>query len=237
MRRNNCSSVFFATVIVLLFVLINGCKKDNEDPYQVVTDIDGNIYQTVKIGNQEWMVENLKTKRYRNGDSIYYMPDSEKWAQTGLGAWCYPENQAANDKVYGKLYNGYAVIDSRQIAPEGWHVPTAAELWTLNLYVSGHPGVSPSVAKALAGNNHWYLSSTADTPGDDLKTNNASGFSALPGGYRRPGGDFGFDSFEKDGYWWSTEAMIWNLNYNNTNVIVFNEENKNFGYSVRCIKD
>ncbi|HLN72853.1 MAG TPA: fibrobacter succinogenes major paralogous domain-containing protein [Prolixibacteraceae bacterium] len=237
MKIKNCRYVFSVTAIALLLILINGCKKDNENPYQVVADIDGNIYQTIKIGNQEWMVENLKTKRYRNGDSIYYMPDNQKWAQTGLGAWCYPENNSANDKIYGKFYNGYAVVDSRNIAPEGWHVPTAAELWTLNLYISEHPGVSVAVAKALADIKHWYISSTVNTPGNDMTTNNASGFSALPGGLRRPGGDFGFDSFEKDGYWWSTDEMVWNLNYNNTDVNVIYEGNKNFGYSVRCIKD
>lgn len=237
MRRNNCNYLFHLTVVVLLCILIDGCKKEDENPYQVVKDIDGNIYQTIKIGNQEWMVENLKTTRYRNGDSIYHMPGSEKWAQTELGAWCYPENTAANDKIYGKLYNGYAINDSRQIAPEGWHVPTAAELWTLNLYVSEHPGVSVSLAKALAGNNHWYPSTTVNTPGNDLKTNNASGFTASPGGYRRPGGDFGYDSFEKDGYWWSTEDMVLNLNYNNADVNAIYDENKHFGYSVRCIKD
>lgn len=223
--------------VMVFFTLINGCKKEEEAPYQVVSDIDGNIYQTVKIGNQVWMVENLKTKRYRNGDSIYFMPGSEKWSQTELGAWCYCDNKPGNDKVYGKLYNGYAIRDSRNIAPKGWHVPSAAELWTLNLYVSQHPGVSLTVAKALAANNHWYISSTDHTPGNDLKTNNASGFNALPGGFRNNGGDFGYDSFEKDGYWWSTDEMIWNINYDNTDVNILYDSNIKRGYSVRCIKD
>lgn len=237
MKSKIFKTVLSLTAVMLFLILIEGCKKENEEPYQVVSDIDGNIYQTIKIGNQVWMVENLKAKRYRNGDSIYYMPGSSRWAQTGLGAWCYYDNDPAKDKVYGKLYNGYAVSDSRNIAPEGWHVPTAGELWALNLYVSQHPGASVSVAKALAGNNHWYVSSTGNTPGNDLTTNNASGFNALPGGFRNNGGTFGYDSFEKDGYWWSTNGMIWNINYNNTDVNILYEAGKNMGYSVRCIKD
>lgn len=237
MKSNILKSVVSVTVVALCFILINGCKKENEEPYKVVADIDGNIYQTIKIGNQVWMAENLRTKRYRNGDSIYFMPENQKWAQTGLGAWCNYDNNASNEKIYGKLYNGHAIADSRNIAPEGWHVPTAAELWTLNLYVSEHTGVSASLAKALAGNNHWYVSSTVNTPGNDLKTNNASGFNALPGGHRRPGGDFGYDSLERDCYLWSTDEMVWNLNYNNTDVNIFYEGSKTFGYSVRCIKD
>lgn len=237
MRSKKHSSTIFLVVVMLFSMLLTGCKKEDEEPYQVVTDIDGNNYLTVKIGNQVWMAENLRTTRYRNGDSIYHMTGNVRWAQTGLGAWCNYENNPANDKIYGKLYNGPAIMDSRNIAPEGWHVPSADELWALNVYVSAHPGTSISLAKALAGNSHWYMSSKENTPGYDLKTNNASGFNALPGGLRRMDGIFGYDSIEKEGYWWSTDNMVWNLNYENTDVNLFFENYKGFGYSVRCIKD
>lgn len=232
-------SIFNLAIVLFMafFLLITGCKKENEEPYLVVTDIDGNIYQTVKIGNQVWMAENLRTARYRNGDSIYHMGDRGRWSQTEMGAWCNYDNDHENDKTYGKLYNWYAVNDTRNIAPEGWHVPSAEELWELDLYVSSHLGTSVSLAKALAGTKLWYPSMKEDAIGYDLKTNNSSGFNALPGGNRLTSGIFGYDSIEKDGYWWSTSDVIWNLNYDNTDTNILYEAQKRFGYSVRCIKD
>lgn len=232
-------STFNLAIVIPMafFLLITGCKKENDDPYQVVSDIDGNVYKTLKIGNQEWMVENLRTTRYRNGDTIDNKTDNSAWSQTREGAWCNFENKPVYDKIYGKLYNGYAVNDIRNIAPEGWHVPTAEEFWELNMYVAAHPGVSVSLAKALAGTKLWHLSSNENATGYDLKTNNSSGFNALPGGYRHSSRHFEYDSIEKDGYWWSTGDMLWNLHYDNTDPNIIIENSMGFGCSVRCVKD
>ena len=97
--------------------------------YGMLTDIDGNIYKTVQIGNQIWMAENLRVSRYRNGDLIPNVTDNEKWGEFETGAWCNYDNNPNLNSEYGKLYNWYAVADSRNIAPAGWHVPTDAE-WT-----------------------------------------------------------------------------------------------------------
>ena len=112
-------------------MLTGSYKKDsNNDPEQsqseTVKDIDGNVYHTVTIGTQIWMVENLKTTKYRNGDGIPNVTDNTQWGNLTTWAYCNYNNDAANGTKYGKLYNWYAVNDSRNIAPTGWHVPTDA---------------------------------------------------------------------------------------------------------------
>ncbi len=87
-------------------------------------DVDGNVYKTVKIGNQWWMAENLKISHYRNGDEIPNVTDDEEWFNLTSGAYCNYKNDTANVALYGKLYNWYSVVDNRILAPEGWHVPT-----------------------------------------------------------------------------------------------------------------
>lgn len=92
-----------------------------------VTDIDGNTYKTVKIGNQWWIAENLKVTHYRNGDAIPEVTDNEQWKNLNSGAYCAYDNNESNAAVYGYLYNWYAMNDSRNIAPEGWYVPSDEE--------------------------------------------------------------------------------------------------------------
>ena len=214
-----------------------------ENP-QNVTDIDGNVYHTIKIGTQTWMVENLKTTKFRTGEAIPNVTDNTAWENLTTGAWCNYNNDAANGTKYGKLYNWYAVADSRNIAPAGWHVPTDAEWTTLENWVSGNLGISGSIPKALAATTDWisWLSGGSGVDGFigyDLTKNNNSGFTALPGGYRSNG-------FTNIGYacsmWSSTEnnintnawymGLIWVSSNVNRNYIT-----KSWGYSVRCIKD
>jgi len=237
MRTGKNKVLLRMILVILMYVSIVGCQKDENEPYQVVADIDGNVYQTVKIGNQLWMAENLRTTRYRNGDSIFHVKEADTWNLKPQGAWCNFDNFDRNDKIYGKLYNGYAVQDSRNIAPIGWHIPSADEWWELNLYVSAHTGKSGSLAKALASITSWQVTPVVNTPGDDFKNNNSSGFNGLPGGFRESSGTFFNESIGQDGYWWSTSEMIWNLNYNNPDINILNENIRNRGYSVRCIKD
>ena len=106
-----------------------GCdKKEPVGPAtSTMTDQDGNVYETVKIGNQWWMAENLKVTQYRNGDAIPNVTDADQWSSLTAGAYCGYENNLGNVSTYGCLYNWYAVNDSRNIAPSGWQVPTDAE--------------------------------------------------------------------------------------------------------------
>ncbi len=112
--------------IFIAIILVIGCSKQD-----TVTDIDGNVYQTIQIGNQVWMAENLKVTHYRDGTSIQYvqneLTEPDVWETLTTGAYCYYDDSQSNQTTYGNLYNWYAVADSRNIAPEGWHVPTDAE--------------------------------------------------------------------------------------------------------------
>ena len=151
-----------------------------------VTDIDGNTYRTVTIGTQTWMVDNLKTTKYRDGTIIPNVTNS--WGSLTTGAWCDYNNLAANGIKYGHLYNWYAVNDSRNIAPVGWHIPSDAECTILENYLIAHGGnydgtfTGNKLDKSLADTTDWAISTTIGAPGNDLSTNNSSGFNALPAG-------------------------------------------------------
>ncbi len=198
-----------------------------------VTDIDGNVYNTVTIGSQVWMVENLKTTKYRSGDLIANVTDNAAWAALATGAYCWYNNNAATYKAtYGALYNWYAVADSRNIAPTGWHVPTDAE-WTILKDYLGGTRVADGKLKE-AGTAHWL------TPNTDAT--NSTGFTALPGGYRLYLGGAFYDVGEV-GYWWSSTAYdaynAWYRDlyyYYNANAYRVNN-NKQEGFSVRCVRD
>ena len=204
-----------------------------------VTDIDGNVYHTVTIGSQVWMVENLKTTKYRNGSPIPNVTDNTSWVQIMTGAYCNYNNDAAIGAKYGKLYNWYAVADSRNIAPTGWHVPTDAEWSTLETYVQANSGTSGSVAKALASKTDWDSSTNGRAIGNDLTKNNTSCFTALPGGYRYDGS---FYNMGGHGYWWSStagytgDAWSMELEYCYSIMSRFNYY-RNCGFSVRCVRD
>ena len=117
-----------------------GTAYGNEQSFTTatqITDTDGNVYHSVTIGTQTWMVENLKTTHYRNGESIANVKEFKAWFVLTSSAWCDNMNDPANGTKYGKLYNGYAVMDSRKIAPAGWHVPTDAEWTTMTDYLGG----------------------------------------------------------------------------------------------------
>ncbi len=196
-----------------------------------VTDIDGNVYQCVKIGDQWWMAENLKVTHYRNGEAIPNVTDGSEWSNLTTGAWCAYNNDNGNVSTYGLLYNWYAVDDSRNIAPESWHVPTDEEWQTLVDYLGGSSVAGGKLKET--GTTHWYSPNTGAT--------NESGFTALPGGYR----DYNYGTFYNVGgygYWWSStgysSSNVWNriLNYNNSDVYR-NSHSKRSGFSVRCVRD
>jgi uncharacterized protein (TIGR02145 family) len=152
-------------------VIYVGCGK--EDPVKgIPVDIDGNEYHTVIIGGQEWMVENLRVTPYRNGDPIPNVSDTTSWRALTTGAYCSYDNDPSCSAMYGNLYNWYAVNDFRQIAPEGWHVPTYEEWIVLETHLGGDTIAGGKLKES--GTEHWRAPNVGGT--------NESGFSALPGG-------------------------------------------------------
>jgi uncharacterized protein (TIGR02145 family) len=198
-----------------------------------VTDIDGNVYNTVQIGTQCWTQSNLKTIKYCNGDNIPTGLSNSAWENTTSGAYAIYNNDLVNDGLYGKLYNHYAVTDSRGLCPTGWHVPSDGEWTTLVNYLGGQ-SVAGVTLKSTA---------TQPTPGGwnppNTGATNSSGLTALPGGVRRGYGDFNDVSYT--GYWWSSSFTVsnaWFRNLNDfTSYINRNNSDRTNGFSVRCLKD
>jgi uncharacterized protein (TIGR02145 family) len=213
-------------------------------PAQTATDIDGNIYHTVTIGTQVWMVENLKVTHYRNGDPITNITNDNQWFNLTTPAYCDYENSPANSIIYGRIYNYFAVEDGRKIAPAGWHVPTDAEWTTLTDYLInngfGYYGSGPTIAKSMAAKSGWTTSAQAGTVGNDQASNNSSGFSALPGGGRFTSG--GFFNVGSETYWWSSTlndplAGLSRSIYSAGSACGRGFYDKVRGLSVRCISD
>jgi len=210
-----------------------------------VTDIDGNVYKTITIGTQVWMAENLKTTKYRNGTSIPNVTTgNDAWLTLTSGAYCNYNNDANNATTYGRLYNWYAV-NTGNLAPTGWHVPTDAEWTTLTTYLTnngfGYQGSGSDIAKSLASTSGWISSSIyADSPANDQTSNNSSGFTALPGGKREGNGTFYF--IGDLGYWWSSTefstdyAWYRYLHYDYGYVYRLSDY-KGLGFAVRCVRD
>lgn len=202
----------------------------------VVTDADGNIYNTVTIGTQTWMVENLKTTKYNDGTSIPMITNFTSWSTLTTPAYCWYANDASNKK-YGALYNGY-VISTGKLAPEGWHIATDAEWTTLDNYISVNSGKSVTVGKALSATTDWATSTNPGAIGNNLSINNYSGFTALPSGIRDNTGVFSM--IGTDCYFWTSTGTTY-LGYRSLNYQKYtlgkNNVVRNFGYSVRCIKD
>ena len=188
-------------------------------------------YGSVRIGSQCWMNENLVVSKYKNGDPIPQVTDPTEWSTTTTGAWCYYNNDPANEAVYGKLYNWFAVNDPRGLAPEGWHIPSDAEWDTLISFLGGE-NVAGGKMKEV-GTEHWSI--------PNLEADNSSGFMALPGGQRVFGGGV-FLYIDESGSWWSSTeespsaAYIRYLSYND-GVAPKDFGGKRYGFSVRCIFD
>ena len=223
-----------------------------------VTDVDGNVYKTVRIGTQWWMAENLRVTHYRNGDGIqmatmdgeprtgenptatYYpfgdaiplVTDDAAWSALTTGAYCIYDNNESNAEIYGNLYNWYAVADSRSIAPVGWHVPIDAELQTL-IDIVGGEAVAGGLLKE-AGTAHWISPNTGT---DEF------GFAALPGGYRLINGTYrglGTNAL----FWSCTEdpsgfmPFAWYRSlFNSSSNILRLSDSRKIGMSVRCVRD
>jgi len=198
-----------------------------------VTDVDGNVYHYVTIGTDTWMVENLKTTKYRDGTSIPNLTDATEWKNTIFGAYCDYNNTASNSTTYGRLYNWYAVTDNRKIAPAGWHVPTQDEWVELSNHLGGEEQSGGKLKEA--GTTHWISPNTDAT--------NEGGFTALPGG-SRSGETGSFNSLGYYGLFWipsifsSSDALAFGkrLEYTRKSIST-TAEKYNSGLSVRCIRD
>ena len=234
--------------IVLMLV---SCGSDESE--STLTDKrDGQTYKTVKIGNQVWMAENLNVDKFRNGELIPEAKTNEEWRKAGENrqpAWCYYDNDPENGRYYGKLYNWYAVSDSRGLAPKGLHVPSEAEWLTLIDYLGGkrerdslrknsgswkegtpnQEQTSRTVGIKMKSTRGWRNDGHYSLNGKNMGNgSNSSGFSGLPGGRRsgffRDGGTMGGDG--EDGYWWNlgdgSSNKIWYryLRYNDGGVHV-----------------
>jgi len=199
----------------------------------IVKDIDNNTYHTVTIGTQTWMVENLRVTHYNDGTNIPNVTDNT-WTALTTGAYCWYENDyEAYGKIYGALYNWYAV-NTGKLAPVGWHVPSDAEWTTLTDYLGGATFVA-GCKLMEAGTAHW------NTPRDGVIVTNESGFTALPGGILYTNNIF--YNIGSQGCWWSTTED--DSNYARNRFIdswygavgSFTQDFKYFGQSVRCVKD
>ncbi len=206
------------------------------------TDADGNTYTTVTIGTQVWMKENLKVSKYRNGDPIPTNLTDAAWQASTSGAFAIYNNDAANNTTYGKLYNWYAVSDSRNLCPVGWHVPSDAEWKTLEISLgmsasdadlSGVRGSAQNVGGKLKSTSTlWNAPNTGAT--------NESGFSGLPGRNRGSNGTYG--NVGNYGFWWSSTedstALAWGRDLNYSDGSSYRDNyNKRNGFSVRCLRD
>jgi uncharacterized protein (TIGR02145 family) len=181
---------------------------------------------TITIGKQEWTTENLNIEHYRNGNLIPQVQDSNQWYNIKTGAWCYYENKADNGNKYGKLYNWYAVNDPRGLAPKGWHIPSDAE-WTQLTNFLGGEKVAGGKLKATT---LWDSPNTGAT--------NESGFTAFPGGTYDA---FGFCGIGGGCYFWSSsnydDKVYYRKLFGYDSGVYRNEYYKNYGLSVRCVRD
>ncbi len=208
-----------------------------------IVDFDGNVYQTIEIGEQCWMAENLKTTHYRDGTPIPLVTDAGTWAGLSSGAYCEYDNDPTNVPVYGRLYNWFAVDDAHGLAPDGWHVPTDDEWKELEMFLGMSEAAADSIGfrgtnegSKMAGGYDLWISGSGS-----LRTNaafNESGLILLPAGCHTYYGTF--LDISSDAFCWSTSAESLEnaahrrLNGNNTDVLR-DYGNKRDGYSVRCV--
>jgi uncharacterized protein (TIGR02145 family) len=206
---------------------------DSSTKLQSVTDIDGNVYRTVVIGTQNWMAENLKVTKYRNGDNITNITTNSDWGSDTSGAYGVYDNDATTYlDSYGRLYNWYAVDNSssRYICPEGWHVPTADEYDVLSTYLGGNTVAGGKMKET--GTDHWQSESSG--------TSNSSGFTARGAGYRLTNGTYGFLN-QTFVFWTVSYASSSTAHYRagmyGNGTLTVDSLNKKYGFSVRCLED
>jgi len=227
----NQNLVYIMIVLGTLLVTAYSCKeKFDDNELNNLTDIDGNVYNTVTIGSQVWMVENLKVTKFNDGTVIPYVTNHLEWSDLESAGYCFYDNDLSNKNTYGALYNGYAVSNGK-LCPTGWHVPTNKEWIILTDYLGGE-NIAGGKLKEI-GTKYW------SSPNEGAS--NETGFTALPGGYRGTD-NINSRQMKTDGFWWSSSNVGYNGAYyrqmRSTAKYVFGEGgDKATGKSVRCIKD
>mgnify|MGYP006284028831 CR=1 FL=1 len=234
-----------AAIAVILYypnMKTNTIQEENKEEF--VKDSDGNIYQTVILGQQTWFAENLRTTTYKDGTPIVNVSDGEIWRNLTTPAYCWYENNEAEYKsTYGALYNWYAV-ETDKLCPDGWHVPTASDWEILADYLInnnyGHTGRGEDIGKSLASKSGWQDSDVSGSAGSVQASNNRTGFNALPGGIRFSNGEFRHKG--ENAKWWSasessgSSAQIRFLSWNDGLLTSYSNRKEN-GFSVRCVKN
>ncbi len=235
MKKETKFWIYSFALVGVLFMLSISCSKKNDSsnstPPGTVKDADGNIYHTVTIGKQVWMVENLKTTKFNDGTSIPMVGGIE-WRDLSTPGYCWYNNDAGTYKAtYGAMYNWYAV-NTGKLCPTGWHVPTDDEWSILTTYLGGDTAVGGKLKET--GTSHWQSPNTGAT--------NETGFTALPGGFRPTAANF--CDIGNSGRWWSSTMdpyvyeNVWEriISYNYIEVSRV-EDLKQYGLSVRCLKN
>lgn len=219
---------------VILLAVSSHAQTEMYQEDKVASDSDSGVKEirnkTVEIGKSEWMLDNLSVTKYQNGDPIREAKTPEEWAnclKKEEGCWCNYENKETNGKEYGKLYNWYAVDDSRGLAPKGWHVPSAEEWDNLVEELGG----KEEAGKKMKSSLDWS---------DNCNASNSSGFFGLPSGFRSSEGKFFF--LNSYALWWSStsykSATAWYMYlYCNLDFAVKYYYSKGDGFSVRVVKD
>ncbi len=214
--------------MLILIPLVVCCNTKDQAP-DPVTDIEGNTYKTLQIGDQVWMAENLKTSLYSDGTQIAYVTDNIAWGKLTAAGYCFYDNDLSNKTLFGTLYN-YNSVASGMLCPDGWHVPSVAEWQQLREFLGDTIAGGGKLKEE--GTVHWNIPNTG--------ADNTTGFTALPSGIRYFEGTFNSASFFT-AFWSSTESdesNVWYLSlYYNDAVAAINKTSKKDGFSVRCIKD
>lgn len=232
--RPNTLSVLLSTTFILLAPV-----SELSGQTETISDMDGNVYQVVAIGDQWWMAENLKVTQYSNGEDIPNLKDAAEWAADTIGTYCYYGNRESYSNSNGNLYNWYVAVDERGVCPEGWHVPSDDEWNTMEMAL----GMSQEESLRMTA---WR----GTDEGDKLKTeefggNNSSGFAALGTGYRDPAGVFKASGTDND-YWTSTPYENSKMNrtdgvlhglLNSKGTVVRNFHEPAYGFCIRCVKN
>ncbi len=215
-----------ASILVLVFGISSCSNEETKTQNQIAARPTVPLQNSeVQIGTQIWMTKNLNVSRYRNGDPIPQVADPTQWANLTTGAWCYYNNDSANGRIYGKLYNWYAVNDPRGLAPVGFHVSTDSEWTNLIDYLGGPVAARPKMLAFCFNLNNCG--------------NNSSGFSAFFVGFRYDSGGFGEGG---SAIWWSSSEFSGNEAWYRS-IIFYSSSvdryagNKSGGGSVRCVKD
>lgn len=226
MKKENSSLILILAIFTLYYT---GCKKDPKPP-DPVTDIEGNTYKTIKIGDQLWMSENLRTTRFNDGADIPLTKDDDAWRNLTTAAYCWYNNDEATYKdPYGAIYNGFTVA-SGKLCPAGWHVPVIDEWRELRDFLGDSSKAGGKIKES--GTAHWL----SPNKGGDNRT----GFTALPAGIRYFEGTFA-SVLSFSGMWSASEVSDeeqWYaaLYYAEAGFIT-DHRNKKYGLSVRCLKD